>query len=50
MNCFIKGEGFQGYLSLQDYMLEKNSYDLTDEQIAELQSMVNDIQNKLAHG
>ncbi|KES11736.1 hypothetical protein SASC598P14_001010, partial [Snodgrassella alvi SCGC AB-598-P14] len=29
MNCFNKGEDFQGYLSLDEYILEKNSYDLT---------------------
>ncbi|WP_239362970.1 calcium-binding protein [Snodgrassella communis] len=50
MNCFIKGEGFQGYLPLQDYMLEKDSYDLTDDQRVELQSIINDIEKRLAHG
>ncbi|NUE65873.1 calcium-binding protein [Snodgrassella sp. ESL0253] len=50
MNCFIKGEGFQGYLNLESYMAEKASYDLTEAQRAELRSIINDIENKLAHG
>lgn len=50
MNCFIKGEGFQGYLNLESYMAEKASYDLTDDQRAELQSIIDDIENRLAHG
>ncbi|MBI0097314.1 MULTISPECIES: calcium-binding protein [unclassified Snodgrassella] len=50
MNCFIKGQGFQGYLSLQEYELEKNSYDLTEAQKNELASILDDINKKLANG
>jgi Ca2+-binding RTX toxin-like protein len=51
MSCFNnKGEGFQGYLRLEDYIVEKNSYDLTDDQRAELQSILADIQNRLSNG
>ncbi|MCO6521447.1 MAG: hypothetical protein J6582_10460 [Snodgrassella sp.] len=51
MNCFNnKGEGFQGYLDLDDYMSEKVSYDLTDAQIEELGKIISDIQNTLANG
>ena len=50
MNCFIKGQGFQGYLSLQEYELEKNSYDLNEAQKNELASIIDDINMKLANG
>ncbi|MCO6508038.1 MAG: hypothetical protein J6578_04505 [Snodgrassella sp.] len=50
MHCFIKGEGFQGYLNLDSYIAEKNSYDLTEAQKAELKSILTDIRNRLAHG
>ena len=50
MNCFNKGEDFQGYLSLDEYILEKNSYDLTEAQQKELASIIDDIREKIANG
>ena len=50
MNCFNKGEDFQGYLTFTDYILEKNSYDLTKDQQKELASILDDINKKLANG
>lgn len=51
MSCFNnKGEGFQGYLPIQDYMREKASYELTDAQRAELQSVLADINKAIING